>query len=45
MVKNVIDMNDKSDNNGIVTNPKISICFVVHEIPKVHGAMLSGITP
>ncbi len=39
----VIIKNAINDNKGIVTKPKYSINFVVHETPFAHGAKLSGI--
>jgi len=37
-----INKNPQRDRNGIVTNPKNSINFVVQETPVTQGAMLSG---
>lgn len=39
----VIDRNEMKERNGIVTKPNHSINLVVHEIPSVQGAALSGI--
>ena len=38
-------MNATSAISGIVMKPSHSICLDVHEMPSVHGVMLSGINP
>ena len=41
-MKVIITVNAMKDKSGMVTNPKYSMNFVVHETPVVHGASVSG---